>query len=329
VAGSLDHRRTAPERGRRLSDARRPGTSEPDCSHRDASAQADRARWSLQGGAGWPCRGDHRGACHPGGHRRLRRHRLTTSAVAVRDRSGRRTARCRSLLWCSDDGLPGPDMQMQFVHVPFLQPGMQAPANSFTLGVATVPKSRGAIRLRNADPAASPLIDPQYLTDVDDRSRLVHGVETARAIVADSAFDGWRGTELYPGAGVSGADELEQFVRRCTGTYCHPVGTCAMGSGDDAVVTPDLRVHGVENLRVIDASVMPHIVSVNTNVPTIMIANRGFREPREPDPAVPRDRAALRRAPRRPPRHLCPGVRRQFSVGCRRVRPRVVRGSAS
>ncbi|GAA1193763.1 GMC family oxidoreductase [Pseudonocardia alaniniphila] len=180
-----------------------------------------------------------------------------------------------SLLWRSDDALPGPDLQMQFVHVPFLQPGMQAPPNSFTLGVATVPTSRGTIRLRNADPAASPLIDPRYLTEVDDRTRLVQGVEMARAIVADGAFDGWRGAELYPGGETTGADDLEQFVRRATGTYCHPVGTCAMGSGDDAVVTPDLRVRGVENLRVVDASVMPRIVSVNTNVPTIMIAERG------------------------------------------------------
>ncbi|GAA1197250.1 GMC oxidoreductase [Pseudonocardia alaniniphila] len=103
----------------------------------------------------------------------------------------------------------------------------------------------------------------------------IQGVEMARAVVADGAFDGWRGAELHPGGETTGADDLEQFVRRATGTYCHPVGTCAMGSGDDAVVTPDLRVRGVENLRVIDASVMPRIVSVNTNVPTIMIAEQG------------------------------------------------------
>jgi choline dehydrogenase len=213
----------------------------------------------------------------PGVGRNLHDHPLTSVVYEAKREipPGATNLSEASLLWRSDDGLPGPDLQMQFVHVPFLQPGMQAPANSFTLGVATVPKSRGTIRLRSAHPAAPTLIDPQYLTDGDDRTRLVQGVETARAIVADGAFDGWRGAELYPGAGATGADELEQFVRRCTGTYCHPVGTCAMGTGGDAVVNSDLRVRGVENLRVIDASVMPRIVSVNTNVPTIMIAERG------------------------------------------------------
>jgi choline dehydrogenase len=180
-----------------------------------------------------------------------------------------------ALLWRSDESLSGPDMQMQFVHVPLLQAGMQAPPNSFTLAVATVPDSRGTIRLQDGDPDSLPLIDPRYLAEARDRRRLVRGVETARALVADGAFDDWRGVEVYPGAAVDGSDDLEGFVRRATGTYFHPVGTCAMGTGDDAVVAPDLRVRGVEHLRVVDASVMPRVPSVNTNVATIMIAERG------------------------------------------------------
>lgn len=136
-----------------------------------------------------------------------------------------------------------------------------------------MPESRGTIRLQDADPDSPPIIDPRYLTEAHDRHRLIRGVDTARAIVADSAFDEWRGAELYPG--TDGAGDLEQFVRRCTGTYFHPVGTCAMGTRDDAVVTPDLRVRGVENLRVVDASVMPRVVCVNTNVAAIMIGERG------------------------------------------------------
>jgi choline dehydrogenase len=213
----------------------------------------------------------------PGVGRNLHDHPLTCVVYEAKQEipPGSANLSEAALLWRSDESLPGPDMQMQFVHVPFLQPGMQAPPNSFTLPVATVPISRGTIRLANADPDSPPLIDPRYLAEPHDRNRLVRGVEIAREIVANSAFDDWRGAEVYPGPVADGAGDLEQFMRRCTGTYFHPVGTCVMGTGNDAVVTPDLRVRGVENLRVIDASVMPRVPCVNTNVATIMISERG------------------------------------------------------
>ncbi|WP_250007500.1 GMC family oxidoreductase [Actinoplanes sp. M2I2] len=179
-----------------------------------------------------------------------------------------------SMLWRSDPGLPGPDLQLMFIHVPFHRPALQAPPNSFTFGVAAVPDSRGTVRLASADPTVPPLIDPNYLAEESDAKRLIHGLEMARPIAAAAPFDGWRGREVLPGANVRQYAGLREYLRWGTGTYYHPVGTCAMGSEADAVVGPDLRVHGVDGLRVADASVMPRIVSVNTNPATIMIGEK-------------------------------------------------------
>ncbi|MEU7826856.1 GMC family oxidoreductase N-terminal domain-containing protein [Catellatospora sp. NPDC049133] len=177
-----------------------------------------------------------------------------------------------SLLYRSSEAVGGPDAQIMFLHVPFHYVGaFDTPASSFTFGVSVVPRSRGSVRLANADPDSSPLIDPNYLADPSDRRRLAEGVEKARTIAASAAFDPWRGAELLPGRGL----RVEDYVRTATGTYFHPAGSCKMGTDDQCVVTPQLRVHGIENLRVIDASVMPTLVSVNTNAATIMIAERG------------------------------------------------------
>ncbi|MEV3903965.1 GMC family oxidoreductase N-terminal domain-containing protein [Mycobacterium sp. NPDC050551] len=179
-----------------------------------------------------------------------------------------------SMLWRSDPSLGGPDMQLMFIHVPFHPPHLAAPANSYTFAVATVPDARGSIRLASADPAAAPLIDPNYLAAESDVRRLMHGVEVAREIAAGAAFAPWRAREVLPGPGVCDATALRAYVSDATSTYYHPVGSCAMGIGPDAVVDPDLRVHGLTGLRVADASVMPKIPSVNTNAATIMIAEK-------------------------------------------------------
>jgi choline dehydrogenase len=176
-----------------------------------------------------------------------------------------------SLLWRSVATLSGPDMQLMFIHVPFHPPHLVAPANSFTFGVATVPQARGSVRLVSADPTAPPLIDPNYLGVESDVQRMVHGIEVARDIAATEPFASWRGREVLPGPGVI---DLPAFLARGTGTYYHPVGSCAMGIGPDAVVDPDLKVHGLTGLRVADASVMPRIVCVNTNAATIMIGEK-------------------------------------------------------
>ncbi|MFC5063675.1 GMC family oxidoreductase [Actinomycetospora atypica] len=179
-----------------------------------------------------------------------------------------------SMVWRSEESLGGPDMQLMFIHVPFHPPHLAAPANSFTLAIATVPEARGSIRLAGPDPTVPPLIDPNYLGADSDVRRLVHGVRVAREIAATEPFASWRAREVLPGPDVTDDAGLREFVARGTSTYYHPVGTCAMGVGPDSVVDPDLRVHGLAGLRVADASIMPRIVPVNTNAATIMIGEK-------------------------------------------------------
>jgi choline dehydrogenase len=178
------------------------------------------------------------------------------------------------MLWRSDDSLPGPDMQLMFIHVPFHPPHLSAPENSYTFGVACVPEARGSVTITGPDPDSLPVIDPNYLGSAADVERVVDGIEVARRLAATEAFASWQGREVLPGPDVTTRDELRAFAATGTGTYYHPVGTCAMGSGPEAVVDPELRVHGMKHLRVVDASVMPRIVCVNTNAATIMIAEK-------------------------------------------------------
>lgn len=179
-----------------------------------------------------------------------------------------------SMLWRSDGSLRGPDMQFMFIHVPFHPPHLQAPPNSYTFGIATIPDSRGWVRLANADPKAAPLINPNYLGEESDVRRLLLGIEKAREINAASPFSEWGTTEVLAGEQIQDEAGLRDFVSRGTGTYYHPVGTCKIGTDDAAVVDPELRVHGIEGLRVADASVMPTIVCVNTNAASIMIGEK-------------------------------------------------------
>jgi len=179
-----------------------------------------------------------------------------------------------SLQWRSDDALGGPDMQLMFIHVPFHPPHLAAPANCLTFGIAAVPEARGSIRLAGPDPTAMPLIDPNYLGAESDTTRLIHGIEVARTIAASTPFAPWGLREILPGPDATDETALRTHVARATGTYYHPVGTCAMGTSPESVVDSDLRVHGLSGLRVADASVMPRIVSVNTNGATIMIGEK-------------------------------------------------------
>ena len=137
------------------------------------------------------------------------------------------------------------------------------------------PKSRGTVLLAGADPMAAPLIDPAFLDHRDDLQRLLHGTRAAYDILQADALAPYRGPMLHPFARDDDA-LAERFVREHTDTEYHPVGTCAMGPATDtqAVVDAKLRVRGVHGLRVVDASVMPRLVTGNTNAPTIMIAEK-------------------------------------------------------
>jgi choline dehydrogenase len=175
----------------------------------------------------------------------------------------------------SKGDLPTPDTQPLFFHVPAYLPGMEGPPDGFTLlGAVIRPESRGRLTLASADPDVLPSIDPAYLTEEADVEALQWSLEQVREISQADALAEWHGEELYPGPGVTTAAELRSYIRDTAITYHHQVGTCRMGVDDWAVVDPQLRVRGVERLRVADASVMPAVTAGNTHAPTTMIGER-------------------------------------------------------
>ena len=136
------------------------------------------------------------------------------------------------------------------------------------------PHSRGSLRLRSADPTEHPDIDPGFLTDPRDMEVLVHGVKQSREIAATAPMSDFVLSEAFPGPQARSDDAIRAHVRLAGKTVYHPVGSCKMGTDTDAVVAPDLKVHGLEGLRVCDSSIMPRLVSSNTNAPTIMIGEK-------------------------------------------------------
>jgi choline dehydrogenase-like flavoprotein len=136
------------------------------------------------------------------------------------------------------------------------------------------PKSHGKVRLASADPAAPPRIFTNFLADPDDRRVLREGLRLGRRIIGDPAFDAVRGEEDLPGRPAQSDGELDAYLRQNASTAHHPVGTCRMGSDCLSVVDPELRLRGIEGLRVVDASVMPDLTSGNTNAPVLMVAEK-------------------------------------------------------
>ena len=139
------------------------------------------------------------------------------------------------------------------------------------------PKSRGRLVLASADPADKPKLYGNFLSDEgdEDLETLVRGFKIVRRLVAAPGMDAYRGEEVSPGPSVSTDEEIRRFTRDNLGTGFHPAGTCKMGRDRMAVVDPELKVRGIGGLRVIDASIMPTVVSGNTNAPVIMIAEKG------------------------------------------------------
>ncbi|AUQ76211.1 GMC family oxidoreductase [Phaeobacter piscinae] len=135
------------------------------------------------------------------------------------------------------------------------------------------PKSRGSVGLNSADPKAAPRIDPQFLADPEDLAVLIKGVRKTRQIMAAEPLAGYADKELFINDEPDDA-ALEQHIRARADTIYHPVGTCKMGTDPLSVVDPSLRVHGLQGLRVVDASIMPRLIGGNTNAPTIMIAEK-------------------------------------------------------
>jgi choline dehydrogenase len=183
----------------------------------------------------------------------------------------------------SDAGLPAPDLQWHVLPVPFRGGGLADPTDRGMSVLVTLldVRSRGRISLRSADPRHKPLIDPAYLSDPADIDALVKGVLMVRDIAEFKPLRKLWEAEEAPGADVRTEDELRDFVRGDVTTVFHPVGTCAMtgqsvldASRPAGVVDTELRVRGVDGLRVVDASVMPTVPRGNTNAPTIAIAER-------------------------------------------------------
>lgn len=166
---------------------------------------------------------------------------------------------------------------IQFFAVPYapLQPGALGGSKMAAITVQVCrPKSRGRISLRSADPLDHPVIDPRYMTHPYDLALQMEGLRVARDIAAQEPLKSLLTAELMPGDQAVTDAALEQHIRATSATIWHPVGTCRMGNGGDAVVDHTLQVRGVQGLRVVDASVMPQITSGNTNAPTIMIAEK-------------------------------------------------------
>ncbi|MBN3820488.1 glucose-methanol-choline oxidoreductase, partial [Paraburkholderia sp. Se-20369] len=135
------------------------------------------------------------------------------------------------------------------------------------------PHSRGAVTLQSADPLAAPRIDPAFFDDPRDLDDMVEGFKLTRRLMQAPALAGWITRDLFT-AGVTTDDEIRDVLRQRTDTVYHPVGTCRMGRDALAVVDPQLRVRGLQGLRIVDASVMPTLIGGNTNAPTIMIAEK-------------------------------------------------------
>ena len=197
----------------------------------------------------------------------------------------------------SRDGLTHPNIQHEFCPMigeffrgqPVIEQGFQY----FTSVMR--PASRGSVTLRSADPRAAPVIRFNYLTEPDDMAQMIEGVRMTREIIRQRSWDTLRGAELTPGADVTSDRELETWIRSTAGTGYHAVGTCRMGSDEQSVTNEAGLVHGIAGLRIADASLMPRLVTGNTNAPTIMMAEKLADAIR--DRSLPPQKADFHRTP--------------------------------
>lgn len=169
-----------------------------------------------------------------------------------------------------------PDLQLHFVIGKLVDHGRKTVlGHGYSCHVCLLqPHSRGSVRLAGRDPMQAPLVDPNFFGHPDDMARMVRGVQRMREILAQPALAQYGARELPASAQARTEAQIEQFIRQYADTIYHPVGSCRMGPGPLDVVDAELRVHGVQGLRVVDASIMPRIVSGNTNAPTVMIAEK-------------------------------------------------------
>jgi choline dehydrogenase len=172
----------------------------------------------------------------------------------------------------SDSRLLSPDIEISFNKEAHFAEGYDVPSDCFTLIPGIVrPQSRGWLKLASASPVDPPIINPRYLSAESDVIGLLRGIEMCREIGMTSALQPWRRHEVVPGPDALDEQALRRYIAGTVSTWFHPVGSCKMGVGEDAVVDPQLRVRDMAGLRVADASIMPQIVSANTNGASMMI----------------------------------------------------------
>jgi len=171
---------------------------------------------------------------------------------------------------------PTPDLQLHFAVAKIVDHGRKTSfGHGFSCHICVLrPKSRGSLRLAGKDPLAAPLIDPNFLGDRDDMERLIRGFRIMRRILTQPALANCGSRESAASASAQSDLEIEKFIREHADTVYHPVGSCRMGNGPLDVVDAQLRVHGILALRVVDASIMPRLVSGNTNAPVVMIGEK-------------------------------------------------------
>lgn len=181
----------------------------------------------------------------------------------------------------SDPALASPDLRIQvgLLSAPSRVPAKGAagidPGSAFHIGVyGLYPRSRGSTHIQSADPAQPPKVMPNYLRDKDDCRALVAGLQLVRTLAQTQAMRSIILREIRPTAAIATADGLLEYAKATGSTCWHPVGTCRMGNDPASIVDPQCRVRGVGRLRVVDASVFPHLTSSNTNIPTIMLAEK-------------------------------------------------------
>jgi choline dehydrogenase-like flavoprotein len=169
-----------------------------------------------------------------------------------------------------------PDLQLHFVIGKLVDHGRKTVfGHGYSSHVCLLrPLSRGSVTLADRDPMAAPLIDPNFFDHPDDMQRLIRGFRLMRDIMNQPALARLGGKEFARSANATSDADIEQFIRSYADTIYHPVGTCRMGPGPMDVVAPDLRIHGLDGIRVVDASIMPRVVGGNTNAPVIMVAEK-------------------------------------------------------
>jgi choline dehydrogenase-like flavoprotein len=179
--------------------------------------------------------------------------------------------------WYADPDARAPDIQFHLGLGSGIEAGVERLKNAgVTLNSAYLhPRSRGTVRLSSSDPSAAPLIDPDYWSDPHDQKMSLEGLKIAREIMQQAALKPYVLAERLPGPKVMTDEQLFDYGCANAKTDHHPIGTCKMGTGSDAVVGLDLKVHGLEGLRVCDSSIMPRVPSCNTNAPTIMVGEKG------------------------------------------------------